>query len=98
MASSVGRGKQRRFRRGDFLPLGRTRGQPGRTGQVGLLVLTGKFWLFEITILVKVETAFQSGIKSRLGTLGFSTSDAIWSLCLFGLIIQFLDHDGGGGF
>lgn len=37
-------------------------------------------WFLKITLLVKVKTATRSGIKSRCGIMGCSTSDAILGL------------------
>lgn len=37
-------------------------------------------WLIKITFLVKVETAVKSGNKSRFGSTGFSSRDAILGL------------------
>ena len=36
-------------------------------------------WLMTRVFLGEVEAAIRSGIKSRFGILGFSTSDAIWA-------------------
>lgn len=40
-------------------------------------------WLFKITFLVKVKTAFKSDIKSRFGIMSFSTSDTIFGPVIF---------------
>lgn len=37
-------------------------------------------WFLKITLLVKVKTATRSGVKSRFGIMGCSTSDAILGL------------------
>ena len=40
-------------------------------------------WLIKVPFLGKVKAAIRSGIKSRLGFMGFSTSDAILGLWFF---------------
>ena len=44
-------------------------------------------WLIKTAFLVKMETAVTLGIKSRLGIMGFSISDAIWGLWVFSVTI-----------
>lgn len=40
-------------------------------------------WLIKVAILGKVKAAIRSGIKSQLGSMGFSMSDAILGLWFF---------------
>lgn len=47
-------------------------------------------WLIKITLLVKVKTAFRLGIKSRFGTMGFSTCDTVLVLWFFSLANVFV--------
>lgn len=40
-------------------------------------------WLIKVAILGKVKAAIRSGIKSQLGSMGFSMSDTILGLWFF---------------
>lgn len=48
-------------------------------------------WLIKITLPVKVKTAVRLGIKSRFGTMGFSTCDTalvLWFSSLANVFVR----------
>ena len=90
------RGNRQGYYHADFLPIHWGRSEGGGNGEdprdrlpIGADQKIPN-WLIKIAFLVKVKTAIRLSMKSKFGTMGTSTSDAIWGQWFFSLTIYII--------